>query len=95
MFDFEDLSLGDEYRQDHDMRLAHIIDQLPDGAPKSEVWQAFTAETTAKINAYKARNHLLRFWFGASYTLAKLAAEEPAMFLDIVNYFQERLDALT
>lgn len=97
MFDFDQLSTGstDAYQQDHDSRLFGILDQFPEGTRSSEIWQAWAEECAGRISNYKSYAHLVRFWFGAGYTMSHLAQEEPEMFLDVFNHMQERLEALT
>lgn len=95
MMDFAQIDTGTSYQPQDDMRLAYIRDAFPDGVQEAVIWQAFTAEFCNKLSNYKSRPHLLRYWFGATVTLREIAEQEPEMFLDIVNHFQERLDALT
>lgn len=94
-FDFNEISTGNDYRQARDMRLAGILDQMPEGADSSAVWQAFTAECTARIADYRSYTHLIRYWFAASNTLQQLAVAEPEMFLDVVNHLQAKIEELT
>lgn len=95
IIDFAEIQTGGDYRQTHDTRLAGILDQLPENAPASAIWQAFAAECTERITAYKSYPHLIRFWFSSSRTMQELASAEPEMFLDVVNHFQAKIEELT